>query len=72
MKVVIIEDEQLTAQRLQQMLLKYDANTEILAVLPSVQESVEWFRSHSDPDLVFMDIHLEDGQSFSIFETINL
>ncbi len=72
MKVVIIEDEQLTAQRLQQMLLKYDANTEILAVLPSVQESVEWFRSHSDPDLVFMDIHLEDGMSFSIFETINL
>lgn len=72
MKVVIIEDEQLTAQRLQQMLLKYDVSTEILAVLPSVQESVEWFRNHGDPDVVFMDIHLEDGQSFSIFETINL
>lgn len=72
MRVVIIEDEQLTAQRLQQMLLKYDSSTEILAVLPSVEESVEWFRGHGDPDLVFMDIHLEDGQSFSIFETINL
>lgn len=72
MKVVIIEDEQLTAQRLESLLKKYDTDIEILAVLPSVKESVEWFTGHENPDLVFMDIHLEDGQSFSIFEQINL
>ncbi len=72
MRVVIIEDEQLTAQRLENMLHKYDATMQIDAVLPSVSESVDWFKSNPDPDLVFMDIHLEDGQCFSIFETINL
>lgn len=72
MKVVIIEDEQLTAQRLENMLRKYDATIDIQATLPSVAESVDWFKTNPDPDLVFMDIHLEDGQSFSIFETINL
>lgn len=72
MKVVIIEDEALTAQRLRQLLLKYDADIEVLAVLPSVEESVAWFKENDDPELIFMDIHLEDGQSFSIFETINL
>jgi DNA-binding LytR/AlgR family response regulator len=72
MKVVIIEDEHLTAQRLVGMLKKYDAQIEVLAELPSIAEAVDWFKSNSDPDLVFMDIHLEDGQSFSIFETINL
>ncbi len=72
MKVIIIEDEHLTAQRLENMLHKYDSNIEILEVLPSVAESVEWFKNNEDPDLVFMDIHLEDGQSFSIFETINI
>jgi DNA-binding LytR/AlgR family response regulator len=72
MKIVIIEDEQLTAQRLEMMLRKYDPQIDILAVLPSVAESVDWFTSHEDPDLIFMDIHLEDGQSFSIFEKINL
>ena len=72
MKVVIIEDEHLTAQRLIGMLQKYDTQIEVLAELPSIAEAVEWFKSNSDPDLVFMDIHLEDGQSFSIFETINL
>lgn len=72
MKVVIIEDEHLTAQRLQGMLKKYDAQIEVLAELPSVSESIEWFRNNTDPDLIFMDIHLEDGQSFSIFDTLNL
>lgn len=72
MRVVIIEDEQLTAQRLENMLHKYDAAMQIEAVLPSVSEAVDWFKSNPDPELVFMDIHLEDGQCFSIFETINL
>lgn len=72
MKVVIVEDEHLTAQRLEGMLKKYDKGIEVLAELPSVAEAVDWFKSNPDPDLAFMDIHLEDGQSFSIFENINL
>jgi len=72
MKVVIVEDEHLSAQRLQGMLKKYDPAIEVLAELPSVAASVDWFKNNPDPDLVLMDIHLEDGQSFSIFETINL
>lgn len=72
MKVVIIEDEHLSAQRLELMLKRFDANIEVLAELPSVEASVEWFKTNPNPDLVLMDIHLEDGQSFSIFETINL
>jgi DNA-binding LytR/AlgR family response regulator len=72
MKVVIVEDEHLSAQRLQGMLKKYDPSIEVLAELPSVAASVDWFKNNPDPDLVLMDIHLEDGQSFSIYETINL
>ena len=72
MKVLIIEDEFLTAQRLDVMLNKYDPQIEVQAILPSVAEAVKWFKQHEDPDLIFMDIHLEDGQSFAIFETINL
>ena len=72
MKVVLVEDEYLTAQRLQNMLLKYDSAMQIAAVIPSVSEAIEWFTNNGDPDLVFMDIHLEDDQCFSIFEQINL
>lgn len=72
MNVVIIEDEHLSAQRLEAMLKKYDDTINVLAEVPSVAEAVEWFKDNPDPDLVFMDIHLEDGQSFSIFDQINL
>lgn len=72
MKVVIIEDEFLTAQRLDGMISKYDPSIDVQAILPSVADAVSWFKNNPDPDLVFMDIHLEDGQCFSIFETINL
>lgn len=72
MKIAIIEDEHLTAQRLEAMVKKYDPSVEVMAVLPSIEESVEWFKDQNDPDLLFMDIHLEDGQCFSIFEKINL
>lgn len=68
MNVIIIEDEALTAQRLEGMLQKYNPNISILAILPSVAESVQWLRKNDAPDLVFMDIHLEDDLCFKIFE----
>lgn len=72
MKVVIIEDEHLSAQRLEGMLKRYDLSIDVVAELPSVAEAVDWFKNNPEPDLALMDIHLEDGQSFGIFETINL
>lgn len=68
MNTIIIEDENLTAQRLEAMLKKYDSSIKVLAILPSVAESVDWLRKHDAPDLVFMDIHLEDDLCFKIFE----
>ncbi|HEY1057029.1 MAG TPA: LytTR family DNA-binding domain-containing protein [Emticicia sp.] len=72
MKVIIIEDEERTARALVRMLLTYDPTIQILAQLPSVKESVAWFQQNPLPDIAFMDIHLEDGQAFGIFEQINL
>ena len=72
MKVVIVEDEHLSARRLAALVQRWDPSVEILAELPSVAASIEWFSAHPQPDLVFMDIHLEDGTSFSIFDALNL
>ena len=72
MNIVIIEDEDRTARQLERLLKKYDPVIHILIQLPSVKEAVEWFSQHTQPDLVFMDIHLEDGLAFSIFEQVNL
>lgn len=72
MKVVIIEDETLASERLKKMILTYDKDIEIIAQLESVEESIEWFRKHDHPDLIFLDIHLEDDLSFAIFEKVQV
>jgi len=72
MRVVIIEDEVFAARRLETMIHEYDPTIEVAAQLESVQDSVEWFNSNPDPDLVFLDIHLEDNISFAIFDSVSI
>ena len=67
MKVLIVEDEQPAAEKLQKMLLDH-GGIEILASLTSVESTVAWLDSHAAPDLLFLDIHLADGLSFEIFD----
>ncbi|MBK9105891.1 MAG: response regulator transcription factor [Saprospiraceae bacterium] len=72
MKTIIIEDENLTAKRLESLLHKYDPVIHVEAILPSVKEAVHWFDHHAEPDLIFMDIHLEDDLAFKIFEHVRI
>ncbi len=72
MNVLIIEDENLTARRLEGQLKKYDPSIVVLDRLPSVKGAVAWFRQNAAPDLVFMDIHLEDDLGFAIFDQISM
>jgi len=72
MNVVIIEDEAFAALRLKKMIRDYNPEIKILAELESVEASVKWFKSNPDPDLIFLDIHLEDDLSFAIFEQVNI
>ena len=67
MDIVIIEDEQLAAEKLERYLLKYNAEIKILVVLTSIYEAVNWFQKNSNYEVVFMDIQLTDGLSFEIF-----
>jgi two-component system, LytTR family, response regulator LytT len=67
MKIVIIEDEQLTADDLAETILKVSPGAQIVARLSSVKDAVAWFRKNEQPDLIFSDIQLGDGLCFEIF-----
>lgn len=71
-EVLIIEDEAMAAQALQNALLRLDERLILKGPLQTIEESVEWFRKETVPDLVFMDIHLADGSAFEIFKEIQL
>lgn len=72
MKFLIIEDETAAAQNLCSILKSIAPEAQILDVIDTVVDSVEWFESNPAPDLVFMDIHLSDGESFKIFEKVKV
>jgi two-component system LytT family response regulator len=72
MKAVIVEDEIIAAQNLQRLITQVNKSIEIIAILKSIEDSVEWFSANPNPDLVFMDIHLSDGASFAIFEKVKI
>ena len=71
-RVIIVEDETAAAVNLRSMLASIDSNVEVLAVLESVEEAVEFFSSDVEADVVFMDIHLADGESFRIFQSVDI
>ncbi|WP_430814921.1 LytR/AlgR family response regulator transcription factor [Carboxylicivirga sp. RSCT41] len=68
MRLLIIEDEHLAAKRLIQMVLQLHPDAEVCAVCDSVEQSVQWIKSNTQPDLAFFDIQLGDGISFEIFK----
>jgi two-component system, LytTR family, response regulator LytT len=72
MNVVIIEDEELSGEDLADMIEQLNGDITINAILHSVKESVAYFKSHTNADLIFSDIQLGDGLSFEIFKTVNL
>ena len=72
MKALIIEDEIMAAKTLQKLLGEVSPETEIVAVLESIEDSVAWIEENPMPDLMFMDIHLADGSSFAIFDQVDI
>jgi len=72
MKILIIEDEMFAARMLENMILEYNPRFEVVATLESVQDSIAWFKSNEQPDLIFLDIHLEDDISFAIFREVTI
>lgn len=72
MKTLIVEDETGAATNLRTLLREIDPEVAVLDVLETVTETVAWVRSHPLPDLIFMDIHLADGQAFRIFEQTDI
>lgn len=72
MKIVIVEDEEFAALRLERMIHEVDPSIEVVAKLESVVGSIDWFENNPEPDLIFLDIHLEDNLSFAIFDRISI
>lgn len=72
MKILLIEDEYHAQEYLVGLLKKVTPDSEILAKIDSVEDAVHWLQNNPAPDLIFMDIQLADGLSFSIFKKVKV
>lgn len=72
MKAVIIEDEDIIAKVLENKIKKLAPDVQLMAILPSLKTARRWLSENAEPDLMFMDIQLNDGVSFEIFNEFSL
>jgi len=72
MKVLIIEDEEPAAKRLQKLLKEIEPGISVVGQIVSVSSAVKWFGENQQPDLLFSDIQLSDGLSFEIFKSVEV
>jgi len=72
MKILILEDEKLAAEKIKSHLENISGNHQIVDILRSVAKSVEWLRENPEPDLILSDIQLLDGLSFEIFQQVKI
>jgi two-component system, LytTR family, response regulator LytT len=68
MKILIVEDEELAAQRLVQLVREIEPDAEICGPIDSVLATVAHLNEKPNYDLILLDIQLADGKSFTIFE----
>ena len=70
LNTVIIEDEIPAARLLHSMVSALRPAWNITIIPGSVDDAVEWFASHEHPDLIFLDIHLADGDAFDFLSAV--
>lgn len=68
MKILIVEDEELAADRLMQLIREIEPEVEIFGPLDTISSTVAHLKANPGYDLIFLDIQLADGKSFTIFE----
>lgn len=71
-KVLILEDEDAAASRLQKLVAEILPEAEFLTTVTSVKQGIEWFNNNPLPQLIFADIQLSDGTSFDIFKQVDV
>jgi two-component system LytT family response regulator len=72
MKVVIVEDEKAAAENLKFLLSETDTSIYVDKIIDSVSEAVKYFSEDKAIELAFFDIHLADGNSFEIFNKVEV
>jgi DNA-binding LytR/AlgR family response regulator len=71
MNTIIVEDEKLAAQRLSRLITEINPTIKIVACFETIKDTHIFLQSN-EIDLIFLDIQLADGNSFELFNLIDV
>ncbi len=72
MRILIVENEMPAAERIIRLLKKTDRSVFVMGIVETVEEAINRLQKQPQPDLILMDIQLDDGLCFEIFDTISV
>lgn len=72
MKYAIIENEPLALRELQKNIEMLRPEWELVFTGETVEAAVDFFRANPEVDICFLDIELDDGNSFEIFKQVEV
>ena len=72
MKYIVLEDEMIAAQRLVRMIKEINPELENVGIFESVEELAGHLLSNGQPDILFLDIQVADGNSFELFNIVDV
>ena len=70
MNILIVEDEPHAATHLQDTIAACDSRAVFYQAIDNVEDAIVFLQSSQPVHLIFMDIHLSDGQAFEIFDRV--
>ena len=66
-RAVIVEDEKNSQELLKELVEQYCESVSVVAIAGNVADALEALKIH-EPDLIFLDIELPDGDGFQVLE----
>jgi DNA-binding LytR/AlgR family response regulator len=72
MKILVVENEKPAADKIVRVIKRIDKSINILGISETVEDAVNRLQVKPEPDLILMDIQLDDGLCFEIFEIMNV
>lgn len=72
MNVLVVENEHPAADKIVRLMKKLDKSIAVIDVIETVEDAINRLQENPQPDLILMDIQLDDGLCFEIFDTINV
>jgi len=72
MKAIILEDENRAVNHLKRLIGRVAPHIEVSATFETVREATVYLEKGPQPELIFSDVQLADGNSFEVFSRVSV